>query len=126
MKDNEKDASEQVIEGEAVRRPGRKKVSSKSPGRKKTTAYEKPLESEFSENVDTDTNVDNQSKNNLYGSSQIGKLFSFRNISVLIVFISAIAGGWIWMSNKNLIPAPQESPKLLSILDEATEGLLET
>ena len=126
MKDNEKDASEAVIEGEAVIRPGRKKVSSKSPSRKKTSANEKPLESELSENVDTDSNVDNQSKNNQYGSSQIRKLFSLRNISVLIVFISAIAGGWIWTSNKNLIPAPQESPKLSSILDEATERLLET
>ncbi len=126
MKDNEKDASETVIEGEAVIRPGRKKVSSKSASRKKTSANEKPLESELSENVDTDSNVDNQSKNNQYGSSQIRKLFSLRNISVLIVFISAIAGGWIWTSNKNLIPAPQESPKLSSILDEATERLLET
>ncbi|GIS15314.1 MAG: hypothetical protein CM15mP117_07460 [Alphaproteobacteria bacterium] len=76
--------------------------------------------------MDTDTNVDNQSKNNQYGSSQIRKLFSLRNISVLIVFISAIAGGWIWTSNKNLIPAPPESPKLSSILNEATERLLET
>ena len=126
MKDNEKDASEAVIEGEAVIRPGRKKVSSKSPSRKKTSANEKPLEPELSENVDNDSNVDNQSKNNQYGSSQIRKLFSLRNISVLIVFISAIAGGWIWTSNKNLIPAPQESPKLSSILDEATERLLET
>ena len=126
MKDNEKDASEVVIEGEAVIRPGRKKVSSKSPSRKKTSANEQPLESELSENVDNDSNVDNQSKNNQYGSSQIRKLFSLRNISVLIVFISAIAGGWIWTSNKNLIPAPQESPKLSSILDEATERLLET
>lgn len=126
MKDNEKDASEAVIEGEAVIRPGRKKVSSKSPSRKKTSANEQPLESELSENVDNDSNVDNQSKNNQYGSSQIRKLFSLRNISVLIVFISAIAGGWIWTSNKNLIPAPQESPKLSSILDEATERLLET
>ena len=117
MKDNEKDASEAVIEGEAVISPGRKKVSSKSPSRKKTSANEKPLESEFSENVDTDANVDNHSKKNQYGSSQIRKLFSLRNISVLIVFISAIAGGWIWTSNKNLIPAPQESPKLSSILD---------
>ena len=126
MKDNEKDASEAVIEGEAVIRPGRKKVSSKSPSRKKTSANEKPLEPELSENVDNDSNVDNQSKNNQYGSSQIRKLFSLRNISVLIVSISAIAGGWIWTSNKNLIPAPQESPKLSSILDEATERLLET
>ena len=126
MKDNEKDASEAVIEGEAVIRPGRKKVSSKRPSRKKTSANEKPSESELSENVDNDSNVDNQSKNNQYGSSQIRKLFSLRNISVLIVFISAIAGGWIWTFNKNLIPAPQESPKLSSILDEATERLLET
>ena len=126
MKDNEKDPSEAVIEGEAVIRPGRKKVSSKSPSRKKTSANEQPLESELSENVDTDSNVDNQSKNNQYSSSQIRKLFSLRNISVLIVFIFAIAGGWIWTSNKNLIPAPQESPKLSSILDEATELLLET
>ena len=126
MKDNEKDASEAVIEGEAVISPGRKKVSSKSPGRKKTSANEKPLESELSENVDNDSKVDNQSKNNQYGSSQIRKLFSLRNISVLIVFISAITGGWIWTSNKNLIPAPQESPELSSILDEATERLLET
>ena len=126
MKDNEKDASEVVIEGEAVIRPGRKKVSSKSPSRKKTSANEQPLEPELSENVDNDSNVDNQSKNNQYGSSQIRKLFSLRNISVLIVFISAIAGGWIWTSNKNLIPAPQESQKLSSILDEATERLLET
>ena len=43
MKDNEKDASEAVIEGEAVIRPGRKKVSSKSPGRKKTSGNDKPL-----------------------------------------------------------------------------------
>ena len=126
MKDNEKDASEAVIEGEAVISPGRKKVSSKSPSRKKTSANEKPSESELSENVDNDSNVDNQSKNNQYGSSQIRKLFSLRNISVLIVSISAIAGGWIWTFNKNLIPAPQESPKLSSILDEATERLLET
>ncbi len=126
MKDNEKDASEVVIEGEAVIRPGRKKVSSKSPSRKKTSANEKQLESELSENVDNDSNADNQSKNKQYGSSQIRKLFSLRNISILIVFISAIAGGWIWTSNKNLIPAPQESPKLSSILDEATERLLET
>ena len=126
MKDNEKDASEAVIEGEAVIRPGRKKVSSKSPSRKKTSTNEKQFESELSENVDNDANADNQSKNNQYGSSQIRKLFSLRNISVLIVFISAIAGGWIWTSNKNLIPAPQESPKLSSILDEATERLLET
>ena len=126
MKDNEKDASEAVIEGEAVIRPGRKKVSSKSPSRKKTSTNEKQFESELSENVDNDANADNQSKNKQYGSSQIRKLFSLRNISVLIVFISAIAGGWIWTSNKNLIPAPQESPKLSSILDEATERLLET
>ena len=126
MKDNEKDASEVVIEGEAVIRPGRKKVSSKSPSRKKTSANEKQLESELSENVDNDSNADNQSKNKQYGSSQIRKLFSLRNISVLIVFISAIAGGWIWTSNKNLIPAPQESLKLSSIFDEATERLLET
>ena len=37
MKDNEKDASEAVIEGAAVISPGRKKVSGKSPGRKKTS-----------------------------------------------------------------------------------------
>ena len=42
MKDNEKDASEAVIEGEAVIRPGRKKVSSKRPSRKQTSTNEKP------------------------------------------------------------------------------------
>ena len=96
MQDPDKDASETVIEGEAIPRPGRKKASSNK------------------------SNHTHQS-----GSSSARTLFSLRNLIGFFMFaLAAIAGGY-WVLN-NVMPLSQDSLKLSTTLNEVTERTLQT
>ena len=96
MQDPDKDASETVIEGEAIPRSGRKKAS----GNK--------------------SNHTHQSR-----SSSARTLFSLRNLMGFFMFaLVAIAGGY-WVLN-NVMPPSQDSLKLSTTLNEVTERTLQT
>ena len=96
MQDPDKDASETVIEGEAIPRSGRKKAS----GNK--------------------SNYTHQSV-----SSSARTLFSLRNLIGFFMFaLAAIAGGY-WVLN-NVMPPSQDSLKLSTTLNEVTERTLQT
>ena len=96
MQDPDKDASETVIEGEAIPRSGRKKAS----GNK--------------------SNHTHQSR-----SSSARTLFSLRNLMGFFMFaLAAIAGGY-WVLN-NVMPPSQDSLKLSTTLNEVTERTLQT
>ena len=96
MQDPDKDASETVIEGEAIPRSGRKKAS----GNK--------------------SNHTHQSR-----SSSARTLFSLRNLIGFFMFaLAAIAGGY-WVLN-NVMPPSQDSLKLSTTLNEVTERTLQT
>jgi hypothetical protein len=96
MQDPDKDASETVIEGEAIPRSGRKKAS----GNKSNHTHQS-------------------------GSSSARTLFSLRNLIGFFMFaLAAIAGGY-WVLN-NVMPPSQDSPKLSTTLNEVTERTLQT
>ncbi len=96
MQDPDKDASETVIEGEAIPRSGRKKAS----GNK--------------------SNHTHQSR-----SSSARTLFSLRNLMGFFMFaLVAIAGGY-WVLNNAMHPS-QDSLKLSTTLNEVTERTLQT
>ena len=96
MQDPDKDASETVIEGEAIPRSGRKKAS----GNKSNHTHQS-------------------------GSSSARTLFSLRNLIGFFMFaLAAIAGGY-WVLN-NVMPPSQDSLKLSTTLNEVTERTLQT
>ena len=96
MQDPDKDASETVIEGEAIPRSGRKKAS----GNKSNHTHQS-------------------------GSSSSRTLFSLRNLIRFFMFaLAAIAGGY-WVLN-NVMPLSQNSLKLSKTLNELTEHTLQT
>ncbi len=96
MQDPDNDASETVIEGEAIPRSGRKKAS----GNK--------------------SNHTHQSR-----SSSARTLFSLRNLMGFFMFaLVAIAGGY-WVLNNAMHPS-QDSLKLSTTLNEVTERTLQT
>lgn len=96
MQDPDKDASETVIEGEAIPRSGRKKAS----GNKSNHTHQS-------------------------GSSSSRTLFSLRNLIGFFMFtLAAIAGGY-WVLN-NVMPLSQNSLKLSKTLNELTERTLQT
>ena len=96
MQDPDKDASETVIEGEAIPRSGRKKAS----GNKSNHTHQS-------------------------GSSSSRTLFSLRNLIGFFMFtLAAIAGGY-WVLN-NVMPLSQNSLKLSKTLNELTEHTLQT
>jgi hypothetical protein len=96
MQDPDKDASETVIEGEAIPRSGRKKAS----GNKSNHTHKS-------------------------GSSSARTLFSLRNLIGFFMFaLAAIAGGY-WVLN-NVMPPSQDSLKLSTTLNEVTERTLQT
>lgn len=96
MQDPDKDASETVIEGEAIPRSGRKKASG---------------------------NKSNHTHQSGYSSSRT--LFSLRNLIGFFMFtLAAIAGGY-WVLN-NVMPLSQNSLKLSKTLNELTERTLQT
>ena len=96
MQDPDKDASETVIEGEAIPRSGRKKAS----GNKSNHTHQS-------------------------GSSSARTLFSLRNLIGFFMFaLAAIAGGY-WVLN-NAMPPSQDSLKLSTTLNEVTERTLQT
>ena len=96
MQDPDKDASETVIEGEAIPRSGRKKAS----GNKSNHTHHS-------------------------GSSSARTLFSLRNLIGFFMFaLAAIAGGY-WVLN-NVMPPSQDSLKLSTTLNEVTERTLQT
>ena len=96
MQDPDKDASETVIEGEAILRSGRKKAS----GNKSNHTHQS-------------------------GSSSARTLFSLRNLIGFFMFaLAAIAGGY-WVLN-NVMPPSQDSLKLSTTLNEVTERTLQT
>ena len=96
MQDPDKDASETVIEGEAIPRSGRKKAS----GNKSNHTHQS-------------------------GSSSARTLFSLRNLIGFFMFaLVAIAGGY-WVLN-NVMPPSQDSLKLSTTLNEVTERTLQT
>ena len=96
MQDPDKDASETVIEGEAIPHSGRKKASGNN------------------------SNHTHQS-----GSSSSRTLFSLRNLIGFFMFtLAAIAGGY-WVLN-NVMPLSQNSLKLSKTLNELTEHTLQT
>ncbi|NCF47745.1 MAG: hypothetical protein GWP24_09310, partial [Alphaproteobacteria bacterium] len=96
MQDPDKDASETVIEGEAIPRAGRKKAS----GNKSNHTHQS-------------------------GSSSSRTLFSLRNLIGFFMFtLAAIAGGY-WVLN-NVMPLSQNSLKLSKTLNELTERTLQT
>ena len=96
MQDPDKDASETVIEGEAIPRSGRKKAS----GNKSNHTHQS-------------------------GSSSARTLFSLRNLIGFFMFaLAAIAGGY-WVLN-NVMPPSQDSLKLSKTLNELTERTLQT
>ena len=96
MQDPDKDASETVIEGEAIPRSGRKKAS----GNK--------------------SNHTHQSR-----SSSARTLFSLRNLMGFFMFaLVAIAGGY-WVLNNAMHPS-QDSLKLSTTLNEVMERTLQT
>lgn len=96
MQDPDKDASETVIEGEAIPRSGRKKASG---------------------------NKGNHTHQSGYSSSRT--LFSLRNLIGFFMFtLAAIAGGY-WVLN-NVMPLSQNSLKLSKTLNELTERTLQT
>jgi hypothetical protein len=96
MQDPDKDASETVIEGEAIPRSGRKKAS----GNKSNHTHQS-------------------------GSSSARTLFSLRILIGFFMFaLAAIAGGY-WVLN-NVMPPSQDSLKLSTTLNEVTERTLQT
>lgn len=96
MQDPDKDASETVIEGEAILRSGRKKAS----GNKSNHTHQP-------------------------GSSSARTLFLLRNLIGFFMFaLAAIAGGY-WVLN-NVMPPSQDSLKLSTTLNEVTERTLQT
>ena len=96
MQDPDKDASETVIEGEAIPRSGRKKASNNK------------------------SNHTHQSR-----SYAARTLFSLRNLMGFFMFaLVAIAGGY-WVLN-NVMPPSQDSLKLSTTLNEVTERTLQT
>ena len=95
MQDPDKDASETVIEGEAIPRSGRKKAS----GNKSNHTHQS-------------------------GSSSARTFFSLRNLIGFFMFaLAAIAGGY-WVLN-NVMPPSQDSLKLSKTLNEVTERTLQ-
>ena len=96
MKDQDKDASETVIEGKATPRPGRKKVSGKK---------------------NNHTHVSD--------SSPTRRLFSLRNLIGFSLFALAATVGGYWVLN-NLIPPSQDSLELSKTKNEITERTLQT
>ena len=96
MQDPDKDASETVIEGEAIPRSGRKKAS----GNKSNHTHQS-------------------------GSSSARTLFSLRNLIGFFMFALAIIAGGYWVLN-NVMPPSQDSLKLSTTLNEVTERTLQT
>jgi len=96
MQDPDKDASETVIEGEAIPRSGRKKAS----GNKSNHTHQS-------------------------GSSSARTLFSLRNLIGFFMFALAVIAGGYWVLN-NVMPPSQDSLKLSTTLNEVTERTLQT
>ena len=96
MQDPDKDASETVIEGEAIPRSGRKKAS----GNKSNHTHQS-------------------------GSSSARTLFSLRNLIGFFMFALAATAGGYWVLN-NAMPPSQDSLKLSTTLNEVTERTLQT
>ena len=124
--DRDKDASETVIEGKATVRSGRKKMSDKNFGRKKTYAGHKQTDSGNAGDFNSDTTSDYKNrliKNRFY---QLGKLFSPKNVSWFLVILFALFAGWFWISGKHMFFFTRDSQQLTSILNEAREWSLDS
>ena len=124
MKDTDKDASETVIEGKATVRSGRKKMSDKNTGRKKTYAGYKQTDSDNVGDFNSDTTTDYKNKQIKNKFSRIGKLFSLKNVSWFLVILFALFTSWVWISGKNTFFLTKDSQQLISILNETRDRSL--